>query len=177
MVNRHQRRECGTHSTGPNTIPGKLHGQYETIEYLFGAGWSISELARRFGVTRQAIHNALRRIQNSKAMKISKRTVTQIVEFFPPSGGCDKITEMSLILHLPPETEAKLKEQAAAIGQAPEELALRVLEEQLTIAGHSSQHLSADEWIADIRAWAERHRNLPTDADDSRESIYAGRGE
>jgi hypothetical protein len=34
---------------------------------------------------------------------------------------------MNLILHLPPETEAKLKEQTALTGQAPEELALRAL--------------------------------------------------
>jgi hypothetical protein len=84
---------------------------------------------------------------------------------------------MSLILHLPPETEAKLKEQAAATGQAPEELALRVLEEQLVTPAQTALPASADEWIADIRAWAESHRRLPRDADDSRESIYAGRGE
>jgi hypothetical protein len=84
---------------------------------------------------------------------------------------------MNLILHLPPETEAKLKEQAAATGQAPEELALRALEEQLASAAQSPSALSADDWVADIRAWAESHRHLPGDADDSRETIYAGRGE
>ena len=84
---------------------------------------------------------------------------------------------MNLILHLPPETEAKLKEQAAATGRAPEELALQALEEQLAVSGQPLVTLSADEWIADIRAWAQSHRSLPHDADDSRESIYAGRGE
>jgi hypothetical protein len=84
---------------------------------------------------------------------------------------------MNLILHLPPETEAKLKEQAAATGKAPEEFVLRALEEQLANSAQSPSALSADEWVADIRSWAEDHRHRSGDADDSRDSIYAGRGE
>jgi hypothetical protein len=56
-------------------------------------------------------------------------------------------------------------------------LALEALQEQLSLSSPSAALLSADEWIADIRSWAESHRRLPHDADDSRESIYAGRGE
>jgi hypothetical protein len=84
---------------------------------------------------------------------------------------------MNLVLHLPPETEAKLIEQATATGTAPEELALRALEEQLAMSPQSPSAISADEWVADVRAWAAKHRYLSGDADDSRESIYAGRGE
>ncbi len=84
---------------------------------------------------------------------------------------------MNLILHLPPETETKLNEQSALTGETPEQLALRALEEQLGVSIERSSNLSADEWIADIKAWAASHRRLPREADDSRESIYAGRGE
>ena len=91
---------------------------------------------------------------------------------------------MNLILHLRPETEAKLKEQAAAGGKSPEELALIALEERLAAgfgqpaeAQTSQDPISAEEWMADFRKWAESHRRLEHEADDSRESIYVGRGE
>jgi hypothetical protein len=35
----------------------------------------------------------------------------------------------------------------------------------------------ADAWIAELRAWAASHRPIAGTVDDSRESIYAGRGE
>jgi len=85
-------------------------------------------------------------------------------------------SDMNLILHLSPETTAKLQEQAAATGNAPEELALRALEEQLAVSAQAPSPTSAADWIADMRAWAESYRRLPIDAHDSRESIYAGRG-
>jgi len=84
---------------------------------------------------------------------------------------------MNLILHLTPETEAKLVEYAATTGKAPEELALRALEEQLAISAQPPSAISADEWVADIGAWAAGHRSRSGDANDSRESIYAGCGE
>jgi hypothetical protein len=72
---------------------------------------------------------------------------------------------MNLVLHLPPETEAKLKEQAAAVRKSPEEFALRALEARL---GESMQRpkrhsrppfkqLTPEEPIADIRNWSESH--------------------
>lgn len=36
---------------------------------------------------------------------------------------------------------------------------------------------SAEQWIAELRAWIASHPRLPYEADDSRESIYEGRGE
>ncbi|HEY1378632.1 MAG TPA: hypothetical protein VGF55_17665 [Gemmataceae bacterium] len=36
---------------------------------------------------------------------------------------------------------------------------------------------AAAEWVARFRAWAENHPKRDIDFDDSRESIYAGRGE
>ena len=84
---------------------------------------------------------------------------------------------MNLILRLSSDIEAKLREQAAITGQSPEELALQALEEQLAASTQLPAGISADEWVADIRSWAESHRHLPREADDRRESIYAGRGE
>ena len=89
---------------------------------------------------------------------------------------------MRLILNLPPETEAKLKEHAAAVGKPPEEVALRALEAHLAASappkGHRQRRkLTPEEWAADLEKWAESHRRLEHEADDSRESIYSGRGE
>lgn len=90
---------------------------------------------------------------------------------------------MDLVLHLPAETEAKLKEQAAAVGRSPEELALIALEEWLAAgfdladASTPPAPISHEEWMADIRQWAESHPRLEHPADDSRESIYDGCGE
>ena len=84
---------------------------------------------------------------------------------------------MNLLLHLNPELEAKLGEQAKAAGKAPEEIALQVLQEQLDAEPLATASLSADQWIADIRSWAKSHRRLSHEVDDSREAIYAGRGQ
>jgi Arc/MetJ-type ribon-helix-helix transcriptional regulator len=37
--------------------------------------------------------------------------------------------------------------------------------------------LTAQEWCDRFDQWADSHKTLPHEADDSRESIYAGRGE
>jgi hypothetical protein len=84
---------------------------------------------------------------------------------------------MTIVLHLSPEIEAKLRRQAASSGKLPEELALNAIEEQLAIETPVIEDLSPQEWVAGFRRWAESHRRLPIEADDSRESIYAGRGE
>ena len=82
-----------------------------------------------------------------------------------------------------PENE-RFIEQAVANGQFASRdeafnKAVGLLREELEL---NEQHEtarceSAEEWIADFHAWAESHRHLPHEADDSRESIYAGRGE
>ncbi len=84
---------------------------------------------------------------------------------------------MNLLLSLPPEIEAKLLEQSVRTGKVPEELAIRALEEQFRVAEEAPATLSAEEWVDDIRAWAKGHRHLPHEVDDSRDRIYAGRGE
>ncbi len=86
---------------------------------------------------------------------------------------------MSITIHLAPEIERRLREKAAADGQSLEEY-LRRLAEESARGGRSSaspRPLPAEEWIAELRAWAARHAHWPADVDDSRESIYGGRGE
>ena len=84
---------------------------------------------------------------------------------------------MTIVLHLSPEMEVKLLQHAASVGKRPEDLALGALEEQLAVVPAVTESGTPQQWVADFRRWAESHRRLPIEADDSRESIYAGRGE
>jgi len=84
---------------------------------------------------------------------------------------------MNIVLQLSPETEAKLLQQAVLVGKPPEELAMKALEEQLATESPMMETQTAQQWVADFHRWAESHRRLPHEADDSRESIYEGRGE
>ena len=92
---------------------------------------------------------------------------------------------MTVTLNLPPETEQLLNEKAAKAGQTLEvylkELAER---EARTVSGMSlvgsdipRSRLTPDEWVAQWYAWAQRQLPRAVVLDDSRESIYAGRGE
>jgi hypothetical protein len=92
---------------------------------------------------------------------------------------------MSVTIHLAPEIERRLREKAALNGQSLEDYLRRLAEEsarpesspgELPAEG-SPRPLSAEEWVAEFRAWAASHPTRTTVADDSRESIYAGRGE
>ncbi len=83
---------------------------------------------------------------------------------------------MSVTLPLTPDLERQLREKAAQQGQSVEEYLTRLAEAALLVEAPPRQ-LSAEEWIAEWRAWAASHAHWPTNIDDSRESIYAGRGE
>ncbi len=82
---------------------------------------------------------------------------------------------MNLTLHLTPETEAKLKEQAALSGKKPEELALEALQDKLEAESVSAPSLSTDEWLRQFDAWVSDHRSRNPRVDDSRDSIYPDR--
>jgi predicted transcriptional regulator len=84
---------------------------------------------------------------------------------------------MRVTLNLSPETEQRLKELAAHRGQTLEAYLERIAEETAKYSTPPPPQLSAEQWIAELRAWAASHPPLPTIADDSRESIYEGRGE
>jgi hypothetical protein len=42
---------------------------------------------------------------------------------------------------------------------------------------YQTDHLSPEEWCERFEAWAADHRQLLHEANDSRDAIYAGRGE
>jgi hypothetical protein len=84
-----------------------------------------------------------------------------------------------MTLHeLQPDLESKLREQSRITGQPLEQLVRQALEEKL---GSSAQHQppgSPDNWLKQFEAWIRSHSSRPgVHLDDSRESIYAGRGE
>jgi hypothetical protein len=89
---------------------------------------------------------------------------------------------MSVILKLPPETELILKKKAAHAGQTLEAYLEQLAERHAQVVGNSTlavppSKLAADQWVDQLRAWAASHRALQTMVDDSRETIYEGRGE
>jgi hypothetical protein len=85
---------------------------------------------------------------------------------------------MNLILRIPPDTEAQLKEQAELVGKSPEDLALEALQEKLASSADSAEMLPPDTRLAEFRDWMASHPvSLARDLDDSRDSIYEGCGE
>jgi hypothetical protein len=83
---------------------------------------------------------------------------------------------MTITLQLDADLERRLRDEAARRGQTVEQYLERLIEQSLPTVPATAA-LSAEEWIAQMRAWAESHPPLPYIADDDRESIYAGRGE
>jgi len=82
------------------------------------------------------------------------------------------------------DVEQRLRQKAALNGQTLETYLEKLVEQEAQAeTGTSGQpkrspdEMPTDQWIAEFRAWAASHRSLPTIADDSRESIYEGRGE
>lgn len=87
---------------------------------------------------------------------------------------------MNISVPLSSEAEAKLREQAQAAGKDIATFVQETLEEKLAMesaAGNGQEDVPANQWIARLRHWAASHRALPYEADDSRASIYEGRGE
>ena len=82
---------------------------------------------------------------------------------------------MTLTLHLSPETESRLIQWANLTGTNPETVALEALLEKLSDEPLAlPQATSANEF----QAWLVAHPvSAATTLDDSRESIYEGRGE
>ncbi|HRX84493.1 MAG TPA: hypothetical protein P5572_05680 [Phycisphaerae bacterium] len=88
---------------------------------------------------------------------------------------------MVLNISLSPAIVARLEQLAMAEGSDLASIVVQAVEEKLDaaeeVATADQNKLSADAWIAQLRAWASSHRRLPFEADDSRERIYEGRGE
>ncbi len=80
---------------------------------------------------------------------------------------------MTLQIPLSAEAEARLRERATAAGTDLATFVLRVVEQELA----ADEPASNAQRIAALRDWAASHEPLGYEADDSRESIYEGRGE
>jgi predicted transcriptional regulator len=82
---------------------------------------------------------------------------------------------MTLTLHLSPETESRLRELATLTGRNPEAVALEALREKLS---DDSTPLPQSTSAAEFKTWLATHPSSSAEAlDDSRESIYEGRGQ
>jgi hypothetical protein len=99
----------------------------------------------------------------------------------PKGQSAGTIPYMSVIIPFPPEIEAKLRESAAAAGKDVGTFVREAVEEKLGLGAPAQK--SPDEWSAEFGAWM---RDVATRAsaypegfvvDDSRQSIYEGRGE
>ena len=86
---------------------------------------------------------------------------------------------MTFDLQLSSETEAKIRERAAAAGQDVAAFVLQAVAEKLAEAESqpANQSQSDKDWSEWLRAIIELHPVVTHFVDDSRESIYAGRGE
>lgn len=87
---------------------------------------------------------------------------------------------MTLQIELSPDLEAKLRERAAAVGKDVTTFAREALEETVSLhadTGGSRPRRSTKRRVEEFLAWAASHRPLGHIVDDSRESIYEGRGE
>ena len=69
-----------------------------------------------------------------------------------------------------------LNAQARALGLSLQDY-LRSITGNGSRSGKESANAPYDQWSAKLRAWAANFPTLPQAANDSRESIYSGRGE
>ncbi len=84
---------------------------------------------------------------------------------------------MVLELPLSSEIESRLRERATALGQGVEAFIAQAVTEKLAEAEFSARTANRRDWAEMLRACIELHPAATGFVDDSRESIYAGRGE
>lgn len=94
----------------------------------------------------------------------------------------EHMTELAMKLRLSKQASEKLAQRAAETGRDVATVASDLIEQAVATpnpaASTPSQRVAAwDQWVAHMREWGEE--NLPAGhfVDDSRESIYDGRGE
>ena len=83
---------------------------------------------------------------------------------------------MNLRIELPPSLEQNLKMRAAETGQDLQSFVLAALSSLEPIKSEVAK-LTSEEFGSRLDALAKLHLTAPASFDDSRESIYAGRGE
>jgi hypothetical protein len=88
---------------------------------------------------------------------------------------------MTVTINLPPEAEAKLRDQAAQQGAELEEYLSELAQRWANGASPdepaTTSLKSPEQRAAEFLAWADSHAHITAVADDSRASIYEGRGE
>jgi hypothetical protein len=87
----------------------------------------------------------------------------------------------TVTITLPPDTEKCLRDKATLIGQSLESFLQRLADRAASAANGGGRlggaELTPDEWIAEWEELTANQPAIPVQVDDSRESIYAGRGE
>lgn len=84
---------------------------------------------------------------------------------------------MNIKIQLPVELEAVLRERAAKEGVPIESYVIQAISERLADS-HVDETPSSTSRFSDwLREWSSRFPKLDRPIDDSRESIYSGRGE
>lgn len=85
---------------------------------------------------------------------------------------------MNIDLPLNSVMQQKLSQFAALTGKSVDELILEAVEDKLADANVEESTVStfAPNWIDELRAWSNSHSAVTHFVDDSRESIYEGRG-
>jgi hypothetical protein len=86
---------------------------------------------------------------------------------------------MVVTIELKPEVEMQVLVQAATQGVSVESFLASVIESNLPVEDPEPFYKTAspEEWSRAFSEWAASHSAIPTHVDDSRESIYEGRGE
>ena len=84
---------------------------------------------------------------------------------------------MNLTLHLKPETEAKLRDEATRTGKDPEKLALEAIEEKLATQPEAGELLSTESRLSRFRALIASMPDGNPNADLSRDAAYSDRGQ
>lgn len=84
---------------------------------------------------------------------------------------------MNLRIEVPANLELLLKERAQQAGVAVESFVLQAVTDRLAEAEPTDSSMNAEEFSLWLQQWADRFPKLDYVVDDSRESIYAGRGE
>lgn len=82
---------------------------------------------------------------------------------------------LKLELQLEPRVEERLRDLAAKTGINLDEYVARLVES--CFPPPPTPVLTGEAWEKEFRAWIDSHKGSPTRIDDSRESIYEGRGE
>jgi hypothetical protein len=82
---------------------------------------------------------------------------------------------MTIVLQLPPDTEALLRDRARRAGIAPEAVALEAWRDSLCGDTRDIPSLSNEVWLAEFDAWVGHQKPRNPDFDDSRDSIYPDR--